>query len=70
MVFGVYINISAYFIRERGEYCDISYDNMKWSFLMYFTYFVLFFNFFFKTYIASPKKHLDESKKEILKKKN
>jgi len=69
MVFGVYINVNAYLIRGRGEYCDISYDNMRWSFLMYFTYFVLFFNFFYKTYIATPKKQSDLSKKENLNKK-
>ena len=69
MVFGVYINISAYMIRGRGEYCDISYDNMKWSFLMYFTYFVLFFNFFYKAYIAPPKRQSDGAKKEIITKK-
>lgn len=54
MVFGIYINCTAYFKKQRGEHCEISEDNIKWSFLMYFSYFILFFHFFYKAYIAAP----------------
>ena len=71
MVFGVYINVSAYIIRENGGECDISYDNMKWSFLMYFTYFLLFFNFFYKTYLVRGKKQrVDAAASKVPKKTN
>ena len=54
MVFGIYVNCCAYLKLKRGEPCEISEDNIKWSFLMYFSYFVLFFHFFYKAYIAAP----------------
>jgi elongation of very long chain fatty acids protein 6 len=54
MVFGIYVNTVAYMKKRRGEACDVSDENIKWSFIMYFSYFLLFFNFFYNTYI-SPK---------------
>jgi len=54
MVFGIYVNCVAYFKKQRGEHCEISDENIKWSFIMYFTYFLLFFHFFYNAYI-NPK---------------
>lgn len=61
MVFGIYINIVAFLKKQRGEDCDVSYDNIKWSFIMYFSYFLLFFKFFYTAYI-SPVKRSSASK--------
>jgi hypothetical protein len=56
MVFGIYVNCQAYLKKSRNEPCQISEDNIRWSFLMYFSYFILFFHFFYKTYIqVKPK---------------
>ena len=56
MIFGIYVNCQAYLKKQRGEYCEISEENIRWSFLMYFSYFILFFHFFYKAYIAAPSK--------------
>jgi hypothetical protein len=60
MVVGVYINVSAFLIKRRGEtYCDISDQNLNFAFTMYLSYFVLFFNFFYHSYISPKKKTND-----------
>ena len=56
MIFGIYVNTIAYYKKQRGESCDVSNENIKWSFIMYFTYFVLFFHFFYEAYLAKPKR--------------
>lgn len=55
MVFGIYVNVVAYLKKRNGIECHVSDQNITWSFIMYFSYFVLFFNFFYNAYI-SPKK--------------
>jgi elongation of very long chain fatty acids protein 6 len=52
MVIGIYINLTAYLIKKRNGNCSISDNNLRFSFLMYLSYFILFFNFFYKVYIA------------------
>jgi elongation of very long chain fatty acids protein 6 len=57
MIIGIYVNSIAYSKKKRGEYCGVSDENITWSFIMYFSYFLLFFHFFYNAYIApSPKK--------------
>lgn len=51
MIVGIYVNLTAYFAKNRGEACYVSYDNIYWSFFMYFTYFCLFFHFFRNAYL-------------------
>lgn len=55
MIIGIFVNTVAYYKKKRGDPCDISDENIKWSFLMYFSYFLLFFKFFYDAYIAKPK---------------
>jgi len=55
MIIGIMVNTIAYMKKSRGEPCQISDNNIKWSFLMYFSYFVLFFNFFYKAYVSKPR---------------
>ncbi len=52
MIIGIYINFSAFLIKQRGGSCSISDNNLKFSFVMYLSYFILFFNFFYKVYLA------------------
>ena len=63
MIIGVSINIWIYKIKGRGEFCQQTYDNLKYSSIMYFTYFVLFAQFFYTTYIVKPVPSTTEVKK-------
>lgn len=54
MVVGVYVNMYALMKKNRGAHCRVSYENIYWSFVMYFTFFVLFTDFFVKRYIRKP----------------
>lgn len=54
MGIGLYVNWWAHQALARGEKCQITYDNIKIGFVMYFSYFVLFARFFYKAYM--PKK--------------
>jgi len=57
MVIGCAINMSAYQILESGQVdCHITRMNIRFSFAMYFSYFVLFAHFFHKSYLANGKK--------------
>ena len=56
MFVGILVNFVAYFRKERGEACDVTYENIYWSFFMYFTYFLLFFNFFIHAYLKKSDK--------------
>jgi elongation of very long chain fatty acids protein 6 len=54
MVFGCLINYHAWLIKtNKTSECSISFENIKYSFIMYLTYFVLFFNFFISSYILN-----------------
>lgn len=56
MIVGCYINFYAYSMKNQGRFCGISYENIRYSFLMYFSYFVLFAKFFYDAYINPPPK--------------
>jgi elongation of very long chain fatty acids protein 6 len=57
MIFGIYVNITVYQAKKRGDPCSVSDENVIVSFLMYASYFALFFHFFYLAYIKkSPKK--------------
>lgn len=51
MFFGLGINLTSYAVKNQGYYCQQSYDNIRYSFLMYFSYFVLFGYFFYTAYV-------------------
>lgn len=51
MLFGIYVNITAYWVLERGDSCHVTHDNIKYSLLMYASYFVLFAHFFYNAYM-------------------
>jgi elongation of very long chain fatty acids protein 6 len=56
MIIGIFLNCYVYLKHEEGVRCDVSRENIKWSFFMYFTYFLLFFKFFYEAYIAPKAK--------------
>lgn len=51
MVVGCAVNLWAYQLKQNGEECNVSEQNIKLSLLMYFSYFVLFARFFYKAYV-------------------
>ena len=61
MIFGIYVNLKAYGIRKRGDPCDTSDENISVSFMMYGTYFLLFFHFFYLAYIKKPIKRTTDN---------
>ncbi|XP_071748021.1 very long chain fatty acid elongase 6 isoform X2 [Lepeophtheirus salmonis] len=56
MIFGCIINISTYQIKLSGKSCQVSYQNIKFSLLMYASYFFLFVKFFVDSYIIFDKR--------------
>lgn len=57
MVFGCYVNWVAYTAKQSSpDSCQISDSNVFYSFLMYFSYFGLFFQFFLDSYIKANAK--------------
>lgn len=51
MAFGIYVNLSAKWVLERGDSCHVTYDNITYSLLMYASYFMLFGHFFYNAYL-------------------
>ena len=56
MTVGVAVNIQTYRVKSRGEFCQVSLENMRYCFIMYFSYFLLFAYFFYNAYIVSKGK--------------
>jgi len=54
MVMGAAVNIWAYQVKQAGNECHVSYDNIKISLIMYSSYFVLFAHFFRRAYMKKP----------------
>lgn len=52
MIIGCVINVFIYQVKGRGEFCQQSYENLRYSTMMYFSYFVLFAQFFYSAYMA------------------
>jgi elongation of very long chain fatty acids protein 6 len=65
MIAGVYVNVKAYQYKQTDNSCDVNYSNIYASFLMYASYFYLFFKFFYDKYFVETKakKHQVNGKK-------
>ena len=61
MVVGCVVNVWVYNMKQDGLECNVSDRNIKLSFIMYISYFVLFGHFFYDKYIAP--KNQDEGPK-------
>jgi len=51
MILGVALNFYAYNILSQGRYCSATQQGLKLGFMMYFSYLVLFSQFFYNVYI-------------------
>lgn len=51
MIVGCALNFYVYSLKNQGRHCNITYENIYYSFVMYFSYFVLFAKFFYDSYI-------------------
>ncbi|CAD5119063.1 unnamed protein product [Dimorphilus gyrociliatus] len=56
MVVGLSVNIRVYYLKNRNQYCQQTYDNLVWSSLMYLSYLFLFLSFFINAYLKTGKK--------------
>lgn len=58
MIMGIAVNIIAYQALNEGRFCVNNYKNIQFALVMYLSYFVLFAQFFYVTYIAGkPRLH-------------
>lgn len=58
MIGGITVNIVAYQALKENRFCVNNYRNIQFALVMYFSYFVLFAQFFYTTYIAEkPRLH-------------
>ncbi|VDN55887.1 unnamed protein product [Dracunculus medinensis] len=51
MVGGVVIGLAVFRIKLSGQHCQQTWNNLYFSFTIYFSYFLLFINFFYHTYL-------------------
>jgi elongation of very long chain fatty acids protein 6 len=60
MIIGCIINTLAYYLKVQNDACAISYEHIMFSLFMYFSYLILFAQFFANSYIftAKPKKKI------------
>ena len=61
MVVGVYIAVYVYKLKQSGVTCGITDSNMRLSFAMYFSYFLLFAKFFYDAYLKPKPKRPSKS---------
>ncbi|KAK6171200.1 hypothetical protein SNE40_019440 [Patella caerulea] len=52
MIMGCIINYMIYNIKNKGEFCQQTYTNLRYSTMMYFSYFILFAHFFYNSYLT------------------
>ena len=55
MIWGIFLNLSVYTAKNSGRSCNVTYQNLYAAAFMYFTYFLLFFNFFYKVYLKNSR---------------
>jgi len=53
MTLGTGVCIYAYYLKTQGVYCHVSYEILHCGLLIYISYFVLFGNYFFQTYLKA-----------------
>ncbi len=67
MIIGCWINLKAWEYKKNNEMCQVTDENLKVSFVMYGTYFVLFAHFFLGSYIFKSSCG-KKQKQEVIKK--
>lgn len=66
MIMGTAVNVWAYQVKQAGNECHVSYENINLSLLMYTSYFVLFARFFRRAYINRPKQGMVSKAKKTM----
>nr|WPC85592.1 elongation of very long chain fatty acids protein 3/6 [Hediste diversicolor] len=51
MILGTTVNVWAYDVKSRGEYCQATLQNLRCSIMMYVSYWFLFSYFFYNAYL-------------------
>jgi len=67
MIVGTAVNVWAYQIKSRGDYCSAGLQNLRYALFMYASYLILFSYFFYNAYLA-PKTQKSVISKEDVKK--
>jgi elongation of very long chain fatty acids protein 6 len=62
MVVGVTIGITIYLLKSDGYACQQTWTNLQFSFAIYFSYFLLFCNFFYHAYLKKNNRYVKCSK--------
>jgi elongation of very long chain fatty acids protein 6 len=52
MVIGCAVNLTVYQMLKKGETCDVTMENIKYSAIMYLSYLLLFAHFFWRAYMT------------------
>ena len=72
MVGGVLIAIGVARIKASGGYCQQTWENLYFSFILYFSYFLLFCNFFYHAYLKKNNRYnvvdqkMNKTKKKVM----
>ncbi|KAF7487582.1 Elongation of very long chain fatty acids protein 6 [Sarcoptes scabiei] len=56
MIIGGIVTVYAFQMKQHGHQCQVSYDRLYAGMAIYLSYFILFANFFLKSYLTSGKK--------------
>ncbi|CAB3406789.1 unnamed protein product [Caenorhabditis bovis] len=65
MVMGVLIGITVYRVKAAGGACQQSFENLWLCFAIYFSYFLLFCNFFYHAYLKKNNRYVELNKKKV-----
>ena len=63
MVMGSFVCVHAYIMKNQGRHCDVGYDELKFYLTIYLSYFILFLQFFFNTYLRGGRTAIVHEKK-------
>jgi len=72
MIGGVLIAVGVARIKASGGYCQQTWENLYFSFILYFSYFLLFCNFFYHAYLKKNNRYnvvdqkMNKTKKKVM----
>ncbi|XGW27275.1 hypothetical protein V3C99_007688, partial [Haemonchus contortus] len=62
MIMGIFIGIVVYRRKSSGESCQQTWENLGLCFMIYFSYFLLFCNFFYHAYLKKNNRYVAQKK--------
>jgi hypothetical protein len=63
MIIGCLVSFMAYRVKAKGQFCQQTYENLYFSFAIYFSYFLLFARFFYDVYLKRGNRYAKHEKK-------